>query len=179
VAARPQTANPEVAVPIAENPAEPQAEVQPKSPARDVVVEPIQSANGAAAINKQNEPSSQDFAVPDLRQRAAGLLGATQPAATGTANKDSSYVWVGRFQVESRAQDAAKKIEDLGLPAFVIPRHTDNGDFFVVFTGPFGAKRMPSVLQWLETQGFPNARALGRKTGAQDPNETQVQNPNP
>jgi len=71
-----------------------------------------------------------------------------------------SYLWVGRFENEGRAQGAARKIEGLGLPATVVPRHNENGPFWVVLTGPFGAKRVPSVIEWLQAQGFPNVRQV-------------------
>jgi hypothetical protein len=42
----------------------------------------------------------------------------------------------------------------------VVPRHNEKGEFFVVVTGPFGAQRVPSVIEWLQTQGFPNVRQV-------------------
>jgi hypothetical protein len=73
----------------------------------------------------------------------------------------AGYVWVGRFETEDHAQGAANKIQELGLPVAVVPRHTDRGDFFVVFTGPLAAKRVSGVLERLQTQGFPNAHSVG------------------
>ncbi|MGH9706051.1 MAG: protein kinase domain-containing protein, partial [Candidatus Acidiferrales bacterium] len=81
----------------------------------------------------------------------------------GGAAADSSasiLLWVGRFEREDRAQAAAKKIEDLGLPVVVRPRDGPKGQFFVVFAGPFSQKNVPSVSQWLETQGFSNVRPV-------------------
>ena len=70
------------------------------------------------------------------------------------------YLWVGRYAQEDNAQKSAKKLEDLGLPATVIPRRGPKGAFYVVFTGPFGQKRVPSVTQWLETQGFSDVHPI-------------------
>jgi len=67
---------------------------------------------------------------------------------------------VGRYEREERAQAAAKKIEDLGLPVSVIPRRSPTGEFYVVFTGPFGPDRVTSVIDWLKTQGFLGARPV-------------------
>jgi hypothetical protein len=59
----------------------------------------------------------------------------------------------------------------------VMPRQNDKGKFFVVLTGPFGAQRMPSVLQWLQTQGFPNAHPVKGSTGGQNQNQNQEPSP--
>jgi len=72
----------------------------------------------------------------------------------------ASYVWVGRYEREERAQAAAKKIEDLGLPVSVIPRRNPTGQVYVVFTGPFGPDRVTSVIDWLKTQGFLGVRPI-------------------
>ena len=40
------------------------------------------------------------------------------------------------------------------LPRTLIPRHNEKGEFFVVVTGPFGGERIPSVIAWLDAQGF-------------------------
>jgi Protein kinase domain/SPOR domain len=95
--------------------------------------------------------SSPGSVPPDIQQRAEKAFGQNAPGAAG---ERSTYLWVGRFAKEERAQSAAKKIEDLGLPVTVIPRHGVGGKFFIVVTGPFGDKRVSSVTQWLESQGF-------------------------
>jgi len=89
-----------------------------------------------------------------------------------------SYLWVGRYEREDRAQSAAKKIEDLGLPVAVIPRHAGKGEFFVVFTGPFGPERVASVMSWLETQGFPNVRLVKNPIAGQGGASNQDSGPN-
>jgi hypothetical protein len=91
--------------------------------------------------------------TPDVQQRSDK---ATSDLSSATGNDASTYLWVGRYALEDRAQKAAKKIQDLGLPVTVIPRHNATGDFFLVVTGPFGGQRVASVTQWLETQGFSN-----------------------
>ncbi|MGH9864881.1 MAG: SPOR domain-containing protein, partial [Candidatus Acidiferrales bacterium] len=67
---------------------------------------------------------------------------------------------VGRFEREAGAQNAAKRIEDDGLPVVVMPRRNQqNGQqFFVVFTGPFAPTRAQNVLQRLQDEGFANVR---------------------
>ena len=174
--------NPEAATRPDEKPAEPKPAAKPKSSARTAnehspedVAAPGESAGESAPAKTRPERAALGFAAPDPRQRFARAFGEGQPAAPTSANGNASYVWVARYEVKDRAQETAKKIEDLGLPTVVIPRHTEKGSFFVVLTGPFGAKRMPSVLQWLQTQGFPNARPVGGQTATRNQN----QNPNP
>ena len=72
------------------------------------------------------------------------------------------YLWVGRFERESGAQNAAKRIEDNGLPVVVMPRRNpQNGQqFFVVFTGPFARTRAQDVMQRLQEHGFFNVREV-------------------
>jgi hypothetical protein len=73
-----------------------------------------------------------------------------------------TYVFIGRYDREESAQTAAKKVEGLGLAETVVPRHDPAGDFYIVYTGPFGAKRIPGVIQWLKALGFTNACEVRR-----------------
>ena len=72
------------------------------------------------------------------------------------------YLWIGRFEREDRAQTAAKRIEDDGLPAVVMPRRNPQShqQFFVVFTGPFAPTRAQDIVQRLQEQGFSNVREV-------------------
>ncbi|HXZ14293.1 MAG TPA: protein kinase [Candidatus Sulfotelmatobacter sp.] len=76
--------------------------------------------------------------------------------------KGKTYLWVGRFQKEDRAQEAAKKIEELGLPVEIVPKRNGNQQVYVVFAGPFSAERVPSVKQWLQSQGFLTVRSIDK-----------------
>jgi serine/threonine protein kinase len=130
------------------------------TPAKSQARERDRSAASAAllrregtSVNKTNQKPARPAASPDAQQRAEKALGETGSA---TGDNASTYLWVGRYAIEDRAHKAAKKIEDLGLPVTVIPRHNASGDFYLVVTGPFGGQRVASVTQWLETQGFSN-----------------------
>jgi hypothetical protein len=103
--------------------------------------------------NRTSQQSART-AAPSVAQQRVDKTAGDASSAPGT--DASTYLWVGRYAIEDRAQKAAKKIEDLGLPVTVIPRHNTTGDFFLVVTGPFGGQRIASVTQWLETQGFSN-----------------------
>jgi len=118
------------------------------------------AANPPAAEAK--EPSDTQSATPDdVRKnshKASGQAGQMEPPLL--SEHTASYVWVGRFEREDRAQAAAKKIEDLGLPVAVIPRRGPTGEAYVVVTGPFGPDRVTSVIDWLKTQGFLGVRPI-------------------
>jgi hypothetical protein len=127
----------------------------------------------------KNQPQipAQNLAPQDVQQHADKAFGETPPAAASPGIANDGYLWVGRFEREDRAQNTAKRIEDLGLPTVVIPRHNGQGEFFVVLTGPFGAKRLQDVLEQIQTQGFPNARIVRVPAGNQDLNQNQRANP--
>jgi len=129
---------------------------QPASP------KPVAPKPEKRAAAKPTEPVEPASPPQDVQQRADKAFGKSQPggAFTGLDNRPG-YVWVGRFEREDRARGAAKKIEDLGgLSARVVPRQNESGKFFVVWTGPFAAKSLPGILDWLQAQGFAKARAV-------------------
>jgi hypothetical protein len=103
------------------------------------------------AVSAANQPTSKAAA-------AAGALSRTQtnPSQASSAMGDRTpYLLVGWFQREDRAQDAAKKIEDVGLPVVVLPRQNPfGGKFFAVLSGPFGPRKLPEAKQQLEIAGF-------------------------
>jgi len=163
------TAQPEPAKLVEAKPAKPDATPvakvpAPKSPKPAEAQAKEASTTEAEAVKNPRDAATGESAQPDVQQRADKAFGEarTNPAASvAPAVPDGqSYLWVGRFENEGRAQGAARKIEGLGLPATVVPRHNENGPFWVVLTGPFGAKRVPSVIEWLQAQGFPNVRQV-------------------
>jgi serine/threonine protein kinase len=131
-------------------------------------------ANNAPTQVASASPSP---ATADAQKDQGGDKALSEPQAGGATapatSPGQSYIWIARYEVEERAQAAARKIESLGLPAMVVPRHNEKGDFWVVLTGPFGAKRVPSVIDWLETQGFPNVRQVGGFISSLKSNQNQ------
>lgn len=107
-----------------------------------------------APMKKPQQQAPRNEAPADVQARA--------DQAFGDAEKSNApkYLWIGRFAREDKAQATAKKLEDLGLPVAVIPKPALMGKAYVVFAGPVGAKRVPSVLEWLKAQGFENVRAV-------------------
>jgi len=115
-------------------------------------------ADAALALGKKKAERPPP-AAKTVQQPADGSL--PQSADTTSGDGAPSYLWVGRYDREDRAQEAARKIEDLGLPVMVIPRYNNAGEeFYVVLSGPFAAKRISSVTDWLVTQGFPGVHPI-------------------
>jgi len=102
--------------------------------------------------------------------RARDLEGASDepsapPQRDAVADSDSppndrapGFVWAAQFDHEDNAQEAAKEIQALGLPASVAAWHTSNGRVFVVVSGPYGSERAQSAVGFLRTHGFSDAR---------------------
>lgn len=152
--AQPAEAVPAEAKKAVANPASPApTKSKPSAPSKAATAE-ISPRVEAAQPKKPADQPARASPPQDAQQRAGKALG--EAAANGL-----TYLWVGRYLKEDKAQGAAKKIEDLGLPVVVIPKHGLTGQFFVVFAGPVGTKRVPSVMQWLEAQGFRDVRAVG------------------
>ncbi|MGH9562072.1 MAG: hypothetical protein ACRD3S_11520, partial [Terracidiphilus sp.] len=119
------------------------------------------AATPAKAPAKQTPAAQGDSALAAVQRRAEAAFGEPHTLSAPPVNDHSpSYLWIGRFQTEDRAQVTAKKVEDLGLPVVVIPRHTEVGRFYLVLSGPFGPERVGSVMEWLKEQGFAGIRVL-------------------
>jgi serine/threonine protein kinase len=131
----------------------------PSAPASSqATAQPAPSTNAAPAqAKKKPEPAA---SAPKAEQQPADDA-LPQTADAGASNAAAAYLWVGRYEREDRAQEAAKKIEELGLPVSVIPRYNNAGEeFYVVLSGPFDGKRLSSVADWLVTQGFPGVHPI-------------------
>ncbi len=92
-----------------------------------------------------------------MRPRRMSNQDGSGASANGTG---TTYLWIGRFMREDRAQDSAKKIGDAGLPSVVVPRRNPTGEFFVVLSGPFGAKQASDAMGQLESLGFTNIHSI-------------------
>ena len=99
----------------------------------------------------------------DVQQRADKAFG----EAKSSGNSGMTYLWVGRYQREDKAQEVVQKIKGLSLPAFSVPRHGPFGQFWIVVTGPFATKRASDVTQWLEAQGYANVHSVKPPAGKQ------------
>ena len=121
---------------------------------------PTSTQQRANAGVKETPPPNPDQSL------ANAASGTPQPMGSVLRGNAPSYIWVARFDREDRAQDASRKIQKLGLTSVVIPRRLEGGKRgFIVLSGPFPPARIPSVIDWLRTQGFQNVREVKIPTG--------------
>jgi hypothetical protein len=142
-----------------ENPARPIAQ-PPAAPAPVAKPKPAAAKPEKYATAKPEQPVSPPQSV---EQRADKAFGETQHGKASADGK--AFIWVGRYDHQDRAQAAAKKIHDLGgFQARVGPRWGPNGQFFIVWAGPFASEALPDDLDWLHAQGFKAAREFNLPT---------------
>ena len=152
-------------------PAELSAPTPPASAFRLPVNASAETGAGAAHRAKASAPANTQPSVPVVFPHVEFGKKASRQNRPGASAP--VYLWVGRFQREAGAQNAAKRIEDDGLPVVVMPRRNQqNGQqFFVVFTGPFARTRAQDIVQRLQEQGFSNVHEV-------KPGQNQKQNQN-
>jgi Protein kinase domain len=144
------------------------ADSQPPAPAQPALAETKPQPNAARQPSPAKSPVGQAFANKLDQRRTGQGYGENEPVSQPPVNDHTpSYLWVGRFEREDKAQGTAKKIEDLGLPVTVVPRQGDTGQFFIVVTGPYGPERVESAMDYLKTQGFANVRLIKNPMGGQ------------
>jgi Protein kinase domain len=145
------------------------SEVPPPAPAKPVAAAPTSrpptSRESAAARNAAPDAST---AAKSKGQRSPEAFGENEPVTQPPVNDNTpSYIWVGRFEREDRAQSFAKKIEELGLSVTVVPRRALTGQIYIVVTGPYGPERVESAMDYLKTQGFSDVRLIKNPLGTQ------------
>jgi hypothetical protein len=121
------------------------------------------SPDAAAATLRADAAAKNAGKNPAAKKPGQSAVAASAPpatAASSAAAPGASYLWVGRFQREDRAQEAEKKIASLGLPAAVLAKHGDNGDFYIVYSGPYLNDKIAGAMQQLEAKGFSNVRSV-------------------
>jgi serine/threonine protein kinase len=154
----PRGANP----PAANRVSQPLANAEPDAPSTSASKLSRESQSADSSPSADEKP-----AAPAVQQRANQAFGENRAGSLAAKDRGAHFLWVGRYEREDRAQAAAKKIEDLGLPVVVVPRQSPQGQFFVVITGPFGPARLQSVSDRLQSQGFSNVRPLKNTLGNQ------------
>jgi serine/threonine protein kinase len=127
---------------------------------RDAAQPPARPANPSAADNassnaQQSLESRQQHSEKILKQD--GFSGDTEKSSD---NNRKTYLWIGRYQKEDAANQAARKVEGFGEPVVVVPRHGLAGEFWAVLMGPVASARVPSSEHWLESQGFKNVHPV-------------------
>jgi serine/threonine protein kinase len=142
----------------------------PAPPVAPVVEDTKPPAPKIVAHVKTPAPEPAKPATPDVfpRMETGPLHKNSRASASNSAKApgsnpvitNSMYVWVGRFEREDKAQAAAKKVEDLQLPASIVPRSLGSAKFYAVFCGPIDSKRVGAVSEKLEAKGFLNVRPV-------------------
>ena len=137
----------------------------PKTAAVAPTGKPATSHDLAAARNQDADSAD----TPRSKtHRATETFGEDEPVTQPPVNDHTpSYIWVGRFEHEDRAQSVAKKIQDLGLSVTVVPRRALTGQIYIVVTGPYGPERVESAMDYLKTQGFSDVRLIKNPLGTQ------------
>jgi len=127
--------------------------VKPQS--ADVVAE-----SGTPLAVHKNTPAEVTSTRPETPTVPADVPSTLMPAPAA-ADQRTPYILVGRYQRQDRAQDASKKVEDLGLPVVLVPRRNlIGGDFYVLFSGPFSPQKLQGAIEKLEIAGFSNLHAV-------------------
>ena len=130
--------------------------VKPRTPAAKLPAATVTPILTAAADEPTKNVSDQTVSSPPVPE-SPQQPGNPPSEAAPSPNAKARYLLVGRFQREDRAEEVAKKIEDLGLPVAVFPKRSPNGsNFFSVLAGPFGPKKEPDALLQLQNAGFAN-----------------------
>jgi serine/threonine protein kinase len=141
----------------------------PVAPVVPVVAETKPPATKSVAHMKAPAPEPAKPAVPDVfprmetgpvRKNYRGTSNSAKALGSNSVITNSMYVWVGRFERENKAQAAAKKVEDLQLPASIVPRSFGSAKYYAVFCGPIDSKRVGAVSEKLEAKGFSNVRPV-------------------
>jgi serine/threonine protein kinase len=145
------------------------ADTESPAPAKSDPPAAAPKPNALLGSSSAKNPAVQPTVASHLNQRRNSQgFGENEPVTQPPVNDHTpSYLWVGRFEREDRAQSTAKKIEDLGLPVTVVPRQGATGQFFVVVTGPYGPERVESAMDYLKTQGFSDVRLIKNPLGTQ------------
>jgi serine/threonine protein kinase len=160
-------------------PAAPKPKKVATSPHADASVASSDAGHSAPLVSTPVAPiASQSGLAPAGTTPPDTAAGSSQNTAPPPGDSDAlaakgggGYVWVNRFPREVGAQNAAKRIEEMGLPVTIIPRHNaaNDNDFFVVLTGPYPAARIDGIVEQLKAKGFVQARLNRAGAAATNP----------
>ena len=136
------------------------------------------AASSPTEVSPNNNKKSGGQAAEVLRRDEESKAGHGQKqkpdaasAAEAAAEGGAAYLYVVRYGKEDKAQEAAKKIEDLGLPAGVATRKGFGGNFYVVYSGPFLQKNAAAAMELLEQHGFSNVHLVALPTAGGNQNQ--------
>jgi serine/threonine protein kinase len=149
---------------------------KPKKLARSPLVEahaPAHSAQASSSVPPQAASASSSLTESaSAPASAAASAPGTQPAPNNdnepAGRGRGGYVFVSRFPREVGAQNAARRIEEMGLSVTIIPKHNalTGEDFFVVLSGPYKPAKIGGIVEQLKAKGFAQARRNNPVAGA-------------
>jgi hypothetical protein len=129
----------------------------PVAPVKTPAPEAVKPAAPDVFPRMETGPARKNFHAPAAN--SSKRLGANSVIT------NSTYLWVGRFDRQDKADAAAKKIEGLQLPAYIATRTLGAVNFFVVYCGPIDSKRASGVTERLEAKGFSYVHAISNPMG--------------
>jgi serine/threonine protein kinase len=110
--------------------------------------------DSARPNSRAQAPPAKPAATTDSQQTINAADGTSTTGDPAAGNDAQSYIWVGRFEKQERAQSTADRIRGAGFTPQIVTRHNENGQFFVVVAGPYPDSVIPGLLQRLKGQGF-------------------------
>ena len=114
----------------------------------------------STTANAYRVQSPAEASIPANPSRAERFSSNRDTSAALLNSSGTTYLWIGRFELQTRAQQTAKQIQDAGLPTVIVPRRNPNDEFFVVLSGPLGPEKVAGAMQQLESLGFTNLRPI-------------------
>jgi serine/threonine protein kinase len=136
---------------------------------------PVVPAARPVAQGKAPAPESVKPTTPDVFPRMetgparknfhAPAANSSKRLGPNSVITNSTYLWVGRFDRQDKADAASKKIEGMQLPAYIAKRTLGAMNFFVVYCGPIDSKRASGVTERLEAKGFSYVHAISNPMG--------------
>jgi hypothetical protein len=139
------------------------AEVKPP------VAKPVAHVKAAATPEAVKPPTPDVFprmeTGPARKNLHAPAANSSKRLGPNSIITNSTYLWVGRFDRQDKADAAAKKIEGMQLPAYIATRTLGAVNFFVVYCGPIESKRASGVTERLEAKGFSYVHAISNPMG--------------
>jgi len=130
---------------------------KPVAHVKNPVPEAVKPAAPDVFPRMETGPARKNFHAP--------AANSSQRLSPDSVITNSTYLWVGRFDRQDKADAAAKKIEGMQLPAYIATRTLAAVNFFVVYCGPIDSKRASGVTERLEARGFSYVHAISNPMG--------------
>jgi predicted Ser/Thr protein kinase len=93
-----------------------------------------------------------------VRNRIAAALKAARPeSVTAVPNE---YIWVARFDSQSKAREKQRLVEHMLLPSEIASRRGVKGELYTLWVGPVKTSRASLDVKNLKAKGFANAKEI-------------------